>query len=611
MDVSHYRDSGKQTRQSGQRLRSLLIFTAAIGVVVWFWLELTAEVKSELTALPATTDCAASQSVNHLSECPNHDASNGETDSTNAVLLTEPLARRDENTDAPDSTAEPEAGPLDVYGSYRLNVADLSSGATKVELCDAFRPDGGSTCRLVTPGNKRTAANPTSAPPDAGLSISGKVLTSSGVGLPGVVVIAMPERLMDQTKLPASGNLRFWTETDSLGAYAIDGLPDGEYTIRTQNHGQYRSARTTVKAGVNYADLLVMRNVAVKVSGQVFGDYGEPLEGVAVLPNLLGQPSVLSGPDGRYQLAVAVNPVIEGFTLRFERPGYREFSQRVTLSQSGRKQILATDTYMQPVESWAALQGSIVDDSGNLLSGLLVELRQQAATQVHRATTDQHGHFSFPAIESPAQYQLIVHGGSGYRDYQLQVQSAQVSADLEIVLDEYRFGEVSGQLVNLNGVPVPDFALALRNTSSRQPNAFVSTDRQGNFSAPRMPAGDIVLASQSNPAVVVQGLTLKPGEQLNLPLILDWGQHEIRGVVVDAANNPVPASRVILQWAHAYDGINTRATRRAAADAQGQFAFSNLGPGPHSLRVDAPGYAPVAIEHDLNRQGYNLTVQLN
>ena len=611
MDVRHCRDSGDQARQSGQRLRSLLIFTAAIGVVVWFWLGFAAEVQPELTASSTPADCMVSLSVDHLSECPKSDASNSEIDSTSSALPIESAAHRDEYIDVPDTTTELEAGPLDVSGSFRLNVADLSSGVTKVELCDARRSPAGSTCRLVTPGNKRTAANPTSAPQDTGLAISGKVLTSSGVGLPGVVVIAMPERLMDPTKLPASGNLRFWTETDSLGAYAIDGLPDGEYTIRTQNHGQYRSARTTVKAGVNYADLLVMRNAAVEVSGQVFGDYGEPLEGVAVLPNLLGQPSVLSGPDGRYELPVAVNPAIEGFTLRFQRPGYREYSQRVTLSRSGRKQILATDTYMQPVESWTALQGSIVDDSGNLLSGLLVELRQQKATQVHRATTDHDGHFIFPAIESPAQYQLIVNGGIGYRDYQLQVQSAEISADLEIVLDEYRFGEVSGQLVNLNGVPVPDFSLALRNTSSRQPNALVSTDKQGNFSAPRMPAGDIVLASQSNPAVVVQGLKLKPGEQLNLPLILDWGQHEIRGVVVDAANNPVPASRVILQWAHAYDGINTRATRRAAADAQGQFAFSNLGPGPHSLRVDAPGYAPVAIEHDLNRQGYNLTVQLN
>jgi hypothetical protein len=57
--------------------------------------------------------------------------------------------------------------------------------------------------------------------------------------------------------------------------------------------------------------------------------------------------------------------------------------------------------------------------------------------------------------------------------------------------------------------------------------------------------------------------------------------------------------------------VNTQATRRTATDSQGQFTFSNLGPGPHSLKVDAPGFLGVDIDHDLSRQGYDLTVRLN
>ena len=119
------------------------------------------------------------------------------------------------------------------------------------------------------------------------------------------------------------------------------------------------------------------------------------------------------------------------------------------------------------------------------------------------------------------------------------------------------------------------------------------------------------MASQSTPSILVQGLELDPGEHLHMPLVLDWGEHELHGRIVDAWGNPLPASQIVLQWFHREGDITTRSMRRAAADSQGQFAFTNLGPGPHSLRINAPGRRPVQLDHDLTRQGYHLTVRLN
>ena len=221
------------------------------------------------------------------------------------------------------------------------------------------------------------------------------------------------------------------------------------------------------------------------------------------------------------------------------------------------------------------------------------------------------GNTHFPSSKSPADYHLIVFGGADHKDYQQPVHMTVDTAELDVVVESYEFGEVTGQLVNLNGEPVPDFDLVLRNTGSRRPNVLVSTDTHGNFEIPAAPAGELVVASQSTPSILVQGLHLRPGDKLHLPLVLDWGAHEIRGIVVDMNNNPVPASRIILQWSHQAGGITTRATRRTAADTQGHFAFSNLGPGPHSLQINAPGFRAVDIDHDLSRQGYDLTVRLN
>jgi hypothetical protein len=245
------------------------------------------------------------------------------------------------------------------------------------------------------------------------------------------------------------------------------------------------------------------------------------------------------------------------------------------------------------------------------LAGRTVELRPRSGQRTDRTTTDREGRYTFPIVESPDDYRLIVFGGADHKDYQQPVKLTADTDELDVVVEAYEFGEVTGRLVNLNGAPVPDFDLVLRNTASRKPNALVSTDKHGNFEIPAAPAGDLVVASQSTPSFMVQGLYLKPGDKLHLPLVLDWGEHEIRGIVVDAHDNPVPASRIILRWSHQVDGITTKATRRTAADTQGQFAFTNLGPGPHSLRIDAPGFSTVDIDHDLSRQGYDVTVRLN
>jgi len=480
------------------------------------------------------------------------------------------------------------------------------------ELCSSGLGDTGQHCQTGSYDGKFIAFEPGAARGTiSGYTISGQVLTAEGIGLGGVAIVASPERLKAKQSIPDAGKLRFRTQTDSLGAYSLDGLPDGEYSIRSSTHGSYQSARISVRAGVNYADLVVSRNSTTVVEGQVLSETGEPLEGVTVLPNLLGQPSVLTDYDGRFRLTVALKPSIKSFALRFQRPGYREQSDKVELGHHGSSNVTAANVVMHPVESWTSVSGKVFSDSGEPLAGRMVELRPQSTPRTYSTTTDQQGQYTFPVVESPADYRLIVFGGTDHKDYQETVNLTADMADLHVVIESYEFGEITGQLVNLNGEPVPDFDLVLRNTGSRKPNALVTSDTFGNFRIPAAPAGEFVVASQSTPSMLVQGLHLNPGGKLYVPLVLDWGEHEIHGMVVDTQGNPVPASRIVLQWSHQAGGITTKATRRTASDSQGYFAFSTLGPGPHSLRIDAPGFSTVGIEHDLSRQGYDLTVRLN
>jgi protocatechuate 3,4-dioxygenase beta subunit len=488
---------------------------------------------------------------------------------------------------------------------------ELRPGYTLAELCAVGIDDRRFRCRAASDAasllSARFGTGPGAAPRH---TISGRVLTAAGVGLGGVTVTASAERLAGDS-IPDSEKLRFRTMTNSLGAYSLHGLPEGEYTIRSGAHEGYPSARTAARAGVDYADLVVARERSEVLEGRVLAAGGEPLEGVTVLPVLTGQPSVLTGYDGHFRLPVTLKSRTRSLNLRFQRPGYRERASEVSLSVTGEPGDAPLEVVMEPVESWTSLQGTVLSDAGDPLPGRAVELRPASSQRAYMATTDHVGRYSFPFVEAPADYRLVVFGGADHRDHRLMLRLAADTSDVDVMLAPYDFGTVTGQLVNPNGVPVPDFELVLRNTGSQRPNALVSTDRHGNFEVRAAPAGDLVVASQSTPSILVRGLRLDPGDRLHVPLVLDWGDHQLHGIVLDTFGNPVPASRIVLQWSREADGVTTSATRRTAADAHGHFSFSRLGPGPHSLKIDAPGYRPVEIDHDLSRQGYDLTVRLN
>jgi hypothetical protein len=615
VDKNPCRTPGKKTLSFGHRLKVVVVSTLAVSAAVYIGYGPTNLSPGDLIAklsgsgcnqnrysdddgVPACAAVVASTDIQQVSDSSAIDANT--VDPANSL-----------RGDADDGIQNRHADTPRAWNNDQSNAHRPRPGYTIAELCLTGLDDKGALCQTGSYDETFIASDSgVTSDSASGYTISGHVLTAEGTGLDGVSIVASPERLKGK-RIPDSGALRFWTVTDSLGAYSLDGLPDGEYMIRSGAQGKYPSARISARAGVNYADLVVSQNWATVVEGQVLGTAGEPLEGVTVLPNLLGQPSVLTDYDGRFLLTVALKPTIDSLTLRFQSPGYREQTGKAVFQNHGASNGAAVNVVMQQVESWTSVDGTVYSDSGEPLAGRTVELRPQSGQRTDRTTTDRHGRYTFPIVESPANYSLIVFGGADYKDYRQSVNLTADMDELDVVVEPYEFGEVTGQLVNLNGAPVPDFDLVLRNTASRKPNALVSTDTRGNFEIPAAPAGDLVVASQSTPSFTVQGLHLKPGDKLHLPLVLDWGEHEIRGIVVDAHDNPVPASRIILQWSHQADGVTTKSTRRTAADTQGQFAFSNLGPGRHSLRIEAPGFSTVDIDHDLSRQGYDVTVRLN
>jgi protocatechuate 3,4-dioxygenase beta subunit len=489
--------------------------------------------------------------------------------------------------------------------------AMLVPGHTLMELC-ASSPDTAVTqCRAHKTTELYSLTSGSGGRDEAKeLSISGQVLSADGQSLAGVSIVALPERLDDEA-ITLTKNLRFWTVTDAFGAYSFSGLPSGEYMIRSARQGQYQSSRVSARTGIDYADLIMLHPVEMLAEGRVVDSFGEPLEGVTVFPTLVGQGSVQTGPDGRFELPLSVKPGVDSVKLQFQMAGYNDQSSSVRIGGHAEPTIDETSVVMDVVQSWTSLKGMVTDDDGQPLAGRRVELMPDAAQRAQSTTTDENGRYTFAFVEAPADYQLVVSGGSGFKDVKQDIRVTTAGKEVDVVTEPFETGAVVGQLMNQHGSPVADFQLVLKNVDSIDANAVVRTDSLGNFEIPEAPAGELVISSVSMPSILVKGLLLQPGERIHVSMVLDWGQHTIRGQVVDATGVPVPASRVVLNWSHRDERLDTQTTRRTATDSEGRFAFSNLGPGPHSLKVDAPGFLGVDIEHDLSRQGYDLTVRLN
>jgi len=443
-------------------------------------------------------------------------------------------------------------------------------------------------------------------------NIAGRILGEDGLGIEGVKVLATAvETYGEQDIGDTNARSRLTTVTAPGGYYSFGDLPDGNYRIQTATHGEYRSAWISVQAGLKRADLVLVPEQNVVLRGQVTDEDGEPLEGVIVLPNMVGVASASTDKDGHYTLPVALKPAATNLTLRFLSPGYLEKAVPVPATSLDGFDTPAIEVAMVAVDSWTSLTGSVLGSKGEALQGRTVQIQALGQRNSYRGSTDENGEFLFPAVEAGLDYQLRVAGGSGYPDLTRHIHVDVDKSTFDIVLEPFEYGELSGRLVNLDGAPVPDFRLALRNSASRSPNAIFSTDIDGNFVVERAPAGQLLFATRSSPSMLVRGLRLEAGDELQVPLVIDWGDHEIRGLIVDRRGNPVPASEIVLTWSHDSGGIRSTSIRRTISDAQGNFVFQSLGPGPHRLEVKAPDRPALAVNYDASRQGYDLTVRMN
>lgn len=446
---------------------------------------------------------------------------------------------------------------------------------------------------------------------ELGLALTGRVLDRRGAPLAGIEISAVRHRFASAVSESVSGDRSpRVTRSSDDGSFEFRGLAEGEYDLETRATERFASAGALVQAGSAPVDLVL--HEAFRVYGTVTNERSDALARVRV--ELLNRPEIFAYTDeqGSFELTMRRDHGVgEGsLALRFSLPGYDEMQLPVPRPAPDGSRALRLDAELRSAAGAVSVTGVVESERGDPIAGATVVLGVQGGPK-YQVGTGVDGRFSLDGVEVGRGYYLRVFAPFPYRDYSDQgIRVAEEGLSLEIVLDALETGRLIGRMADFEGNPLPGLRLWLASSAAVRGSVPVSGDERGYFEVDDAPAGTLSFDTRAEPRLRVSGLTLGAGGEADVLLVLDSGEHELVGEVLDDRGDPVAGAQVTLSWSHVSVDLQSTSHRATRTDANGSFGFANLGPGEHLLEVQAPGFRAVREYRDVGRYAEEVEIRL-
>jgi hypothetical protein len=286
--------------------------------------------------------------------------------------------------------------------------------------------------------------------------------------------------------------------------------------------------------------------------------------------------------------------------IRFDGRGYSVTDARLEEADWQGLDVVEVNVVLREFAADAGVSGTVTGADRAPVSGETVQLHSPSRNRRYFAITDRRGFFALRNVDVADDYQLWIRPKKLYRDHgesRLRVTAAGLA--LDIVLEPLSLGQLSGRMINMDGDPVPRFTLWLRGTMAAGQAVQVTSDAHGYYAVRDVPLGGLVFETRSFPIFRVTGVHLSSDGGQTVDIVLDRGDYAIHGRVVNRYGDPVPGAEIFSYWNQNDQGMGSRSTRRTVAGADGAFAFTRLGAGPHTLDIRAPGFRSARVDHQV------------
>lgn len=371
---------------------------------------------------------------------------------------------------------------------------------------------------------------------------------------------------------------------DADGKYEFNGLRPGTYKVEVAPTDRHKGGVTSgviLAPGSTAATNKVFVRVAnesVTVTGTVVDENGSPVAGAIVRATSEGTQEFTTGKDGRF--------VFEGLqegNVAFEvSKKIGEYTGNI-LNVNGLKPGDSRDIKIEVTRDLKRLNGSVIDDGGNAISGVEAQLMQDGNV-VGTQTTDEVGSFAFEKME-PGTYTVKVNETDthlGGESASFDVVLGQGTDPVQVTVQR-KPGSLNGKVEFSNNKVVEGAAIRLVPQSGDPID--LDFDEAGNISVAELPAGTYkveVNSPDNYKRVSVPPLTVYPGQQADLGVIKFTAEiGDVVGSVRDASGAPVGKVKVTLNRA------GQQPIETWSAD-DGTFSFTKVSVGEYTVDVAQP-----------------------
>lgn len=372
--------------------------------------------------------------------------------------------------------------------------------------------------------------------------------------------------------------------TEADGAFAFDGLAEGEYDVVAEQGEQYaeeQDARLDDTSEPVTIKLVRGPTLVVRVTDEAH----HPLPGATV--EAASRTNVTDA-DGLVMLrGVASDDEMVSVALA----GHASVRERVVTSDDPAATIEKTFV----LRSGAEISGTVVGPDGKPVNEAYVELEPSKGGRSETVYADEHGVWRLPDIGS-GQFVARASSREHIATADVPVEHDGVHAKSGLVLHVEMGGEIAGIVVDTADHPVPEARVSASSIGE-------TTDKDGRFVA-RGLGPDTYAVSASTPMLgaATTSVVLARGQHATIKIVVV--PSSLAGTVVDAHGAPVEDAAVFART-DAPDGYGYDRT-----DAYGHFDLGGLPPGRYKVtaqREDSQVESPELIATTGSRQ-LRLTV---